>query len=171
MADPFIFGTRFGVAAYGPTQSNPVVQINTATGLANKGVLIYQPLYSTFPQSLKGQPGIWTDVDLSPLLPNPVNTVAAWLVGIMGMSHRADKNANADLIISLRASNQTYDYEGCGQVASFHLEDQIRSPFSCPIRLSNGIFQFKWFIDMDGQQPPNVTGYFASLYLAGIWEV
>ncbi len=162
---PFVQGSMIGIAAESPTQRNPVIFLNTETGLANKAERANLPLATTYPM------GTWVNVDLSKCLPHPAATKAVLLQGVLIVTNRGDHpvaDYQANLEISFRAPKTTYDYEKIGQSATSQPAEGPRTSFACWVPVVKGVLQFKWKgVNVGTGTGSNQTRYGVNLSLGG----
>jgi len=139
-------GTVLGVTKRSPTQSDPIVFLNTYTG---QGV-------DQFPDNQ------WVTVDVSQIVPE--KSVAVFLSGLLLITHGTSVET-ADLKVYFRADGDNEDYKYDWQTVEASTANGQRSTMAVWVPLSaDRKFQFKWQRSTSGQYPDH-SAYGVNLVL------
>lgn len=135
-------GNIIGVTKCSPTQSNPVIFINTHTNTM-----------SSFGKSMHSLPDQWTTVSVASHVPN--NTIAIFITGLLIITHGTTQET-ADLQVFFRANDATTDYNYNWQTVEASVGNGQRSTMAVWIPLNTDReFDFKWHRSTIGQYPDN----------------
>lgn len=133
MFGSFVEGNRIGVPLKSPTQSNPIIFLNTVTGVG-----------ATWNQ--------WTTVDMTGKV--PADTKAIRLDGILIISH-GSSSETADLMVHFRKTNDTsFPYTYIMQTIETDIGAGQRSNAGTWVALDENLtFQYKWNVNQLGTYP------------------
>lgn len=141
---PYREGYIIGVPEKSPLSQNPVIFLNTYTGVG-------------------ATRNTWTTVDLSEIVPSGTKSVC--LDGILIITH-GTSSETADLMVHFRKPSETYEYGYIMQTVETAVGSGQRSNASVWVSLDeNRCFQYKWNTQYPVNSYPSYSSYGLNLTL------